>query len=221
MIDAHAHPPTDHLPSHTMFVSCCTVSDWTPWLARQRPNLRVGIGTHPWFAEDEHLSIPMMRELLISNPQAFVGEVGLDRSKKHRKSYAKQQVLFAQQLALAEELRRPVCAHLVRSSQAGHALLKQYDIPSLYIHGFLGSVEDARSYPRAFFGFNARNVNHPKGIRLLKELRTSQILLESDGASDPVTLRQTLEAISIIRGAKQYDMEQIISENAQNWIGQS
>ena len=69
MIDAHAHPSLSLLPSHTIFVSSCVVSDWEKWLVRQNEKIKVGIGIHPWFVENEKLSIPTMRKYLIDNPK--------------------------------------------------------------------------------------------------------------------------------------------------------
>ena len=204
-----------------MFVSCCIASDWKLWLKRQCSRIQVGIGIHPWYVEKETLSIPKMRQYLLDNPKTFVGEIGLDRSKRYKATYAKQKEFFSMQLRLAKELQRPVCVHLVRSYADGYTLLKKYDIPSIYLHGFLGSIEEARRYPHAFFGFNPRNVSHPKGRRILNELHRTQILLESDGDSNREALQHTLQQIANVRGTNIYDMEQIINENARRWIEQS
>ena len=221
MIDAHAHPSENTNVSHERYVACCRESDWTVWLSRQTEQLKVGIGIHPWYVENERLSIPLLRRHLLSHPDAFVGEIGLDRSRRYKSTYEKQKKYFAEQLALAVELDRPVCIHLVRSYQDGYSFLKTHRCRSVYFHGFLGSVEEARRYPNAYFGFNRRNIAHSKGIRILKELSEKQILLESDGDSNRDSLEETLQQIARIRKKSLHDMEQIVDGNAKRWVAQS
>ena len=71
-------------------------------------------GVHPWgivagIAADAEM-LPALREALVNNPKAGVGEIGLDRLKDRDISPRMREV-FESQLALALELGRPVVLH--------------------------------------------------------------------------------------------------------------
>ena len=65
-------------------------------------------GAHPWHLED--FDAAALRARLAANPAAGVGEIGLDRLKD-RDISPRMRAVFAAQLALAAELRRPVVLH--------------------------------------------------------------------------------------------------------------
>ena len=75
------------------------------------------VGVHPWAALEASRSgrsarqtIGDLRERLAANPRLGVGEIGLDRLKEKTIS-SEMRELFAAQLALAFEFRRPVVLH--------------------------------------------------------------------------------------------------------------
>ena len=71
-------------------------------------------GVHPWETLDRTLdpaaAVAELREKLVANPQAGVGEIGLDRLKE-REISPLMRAVFEAQLRLALELRRPVVLH--------------------------------------------------------------------------------------------------------------
>ena len=71
-------------------------------------------GVHPWETLDRTLDpaavVADLREKLAANPQAGVGEIGLDRLKE-REISPLMRAVFEVQLRLALELRRPVVLH--------------------------------------------------------------------------------------------------------------
>lgn len=71
-------------------------------------------GVHPWEtlerAFDPATVVAELREKLMANPKAGVGEIGLDRLKE-REISANMRAVFEAQLKLALELGRPVVLH--------------------------------------------------------------------------------------------------------------
>ena len=220
MIDAHAHPAPSTCGSHDICAASCQPLDWKPLLHNTRL-FRVGIGVHPWWIDRVSLSLEEIDRLLVKHPNTFVGEIGLDRSSRYKHSYANQRIAFEQQLAMAKTHQRPVVVHLVRSTEIGIRLLKKYDIPSVYLHGFMCSIEVIQQLPSFFFGFNRRNAFHPKGITMLKNLYPEQILLESDGLSEPDELEQILAQIARILGISFEAAESLTRHNTMKWLDNS
>ena len=71
------------------------------------------VGVHPWevrSGRSAHQNIAELRAQLAANPRLGVGEIGLDRLKEKTIS-SEMRELFAAQLALAFEFRRPVVLH--------------------------------------------------------------------------------------------------------------
>ena len=66
-------------------------------------------GFHPWQA-DANVDLAALRDHLLADPAAGVGEIGLDRLKTKAIPNC-QRELFARQLAIAAELGRPVVLH--------------------------------------------------------------------------------------------------------------
>ena len=96
-------------------------------------------GCHPWWAEK--CDIPALRERLLAEPFAGVGEIGLDRLKDRNISPVSRKV-FEDQLALAAELGRPVVLHGAKCWGEVVKACKPYvgRIPAFLFHGFSRSA---------------------------------------------------------------------------------
>ena len=214
--DAHAHLPVCEA-AKVYCLAGCYPKEWPAISEYANEAFRIGFGHHPWFAHetDQHESLI---SFLDKHPDAFVGEIGLDRSNKHRPTIEIQKELFKHQLQIAKEYRRSVAIHLVRASEIGYTLIHKYYGPKVYLHGYICSVEESKMYPEAFFGFHLRMFQSPKTLKLIKTLPIEQILIESDGESNPEKLRRTVAKIAIIKGLSE---EYVVSEtfrNALRWL---
>ena len=98
MTDAHCHVAR----GETRHFLC------EPCAGAAGPSDAVFYGTHPWYLDGFDAAALAVR--LAANPAAGVGEIGLDRLRDRNISPAMRAV-FAAQLALAAELRRPVVLH--------------------------------------------------------------------------------------------------------------
>ena len=214
--DAHAHLPTcAHAKQYCL--AGCFPKEWTHIAQHDQHAFRLGFGHHPWFAEEKP-----ERDLLISflktYPSAFVGEIGLDRSRKHKGTIEKQKELFVDQLVIAKRYNRPVAIHLVRSSALGYELIHKHYGPKVYLHGYICSVEESKMYPNAFFGFHLRMFQSPKAKKLISALPMKQIMIESDGDANPTLLRRTVSHIAEIKKTSEEHIILETFQNAMRWL---
>ena len=167
-------------------------------------------GIHPWQAADS-FDLDAICAQLMADPSSGVGEIGLDRLKAKTISDS-QRKLFAQQLALAAELRRPVVLHGAKCWGEVVAACRPYKgrIPTFLFHGFSRS---AGLLPEIFAlgGYvsigpallNDHAVNYRE---LVKELPLERTLVETDmdyslPDNDPdETLRQIVSTLAALRG---------------------
>src|SRR5664279_1304603 len=142
-------------------------------------------GIHPWFLNEGNC-----RQLLTSvensviNPEIIaIGEAGFDRLRGP--SMPIQRIAFEEQIAISEEIGKPVVIHCVRAWDQLLSVQKKLKprMPWL-VHGFRGNRELASQllskgmYLSFWFDFVLR----PESGKLLKQLPTDRIFLETDGA---------------------------------------
>ena len=216
LFDAHAHLPID-ANAEQYCLAGCFPKEWSHISAHAHRAFQIGFGHHPWFVshKPEH---DLLISFLKQYPHAFVGEIGLDRSTKHKSTIDIQTEMFSEQLSIAKEYNRPVAIHLVRSSALGYELIHKHYGPQVYLHGYICSVEESKLYPDAFFGFHLRMFHNPKTTKLLSALPMKQILMESDGESNPDQLRQTIDHIAKIKNVSKKHVVLETFQNALRWL---
>lgn len=159
LFDAHCHLQDERLAPDldavmerayragvTRFLCCgAAESDWdrVAGLSRQFKGMIPAFGLHPWYVKDRTARwLERLRDLLLTHPEAAVGEIGLDHALKEY-SRTEQTEVFRDQIALAVELQRPVNLHCRR---AWGALLEELRrCPTLprgfMVHSYSGSTE--------------------------------------------------------------------------------
>lgn len=192
MIDAHYH--RDGYPAYLR-----TPDGETPFH-----------GIHPWQADDS-FDLDTIRTQLIVDHSSGVGEIGLDRLKT-KTIPDSQRTLFAQQLALAAELRRPVVLHGAKCWGEVVAACRPYKgrIPAFLFHGFSRS---AGLLPEIFslngyvsIGPALLNDHAVNYRALAKDLPPNRILIETDmdyslpETDADETLRQIASTLAALRG---------------------
>ena len=124
---------------------------------------------------------------LRQHPQAMVGEIGLDFADKtlSQEQLEQQQAYFAAQLQLAQRLQRPVILHYRQSLDAmlNTVTAQGFDCGG-FLHGYSGSIEQARPWLRLGFKLGLGSVllkpNARKVYQLLPQLNHSDYVLETD-----------------------------------------
>lgn len=148
-------------------------------------------GIHPWNAQcaDIGKATEDLRILLEGDPALGVGEIGLDRLKTKTIS-DRQREVFAAQLGLAAEMRRPVVLHGAKCWGEVVKMIKPFAgrIPAFLFHGFSrsdGLLPDIVAV-NGFVGVGRAVLNdHAVNYReLVRRLPKDRILVETDYDGD-------------------------------------
>lgn len=173
-------------------------------------------GIHPWKIKKGYQFIPPTKQMII-------GEIGLDRQIQHLPFFNHQHNYLIEALHYAEQLQLPIVLHCVRAIPEITKLLKMHNSLSSYLHGYMGSYEQARSLlkvkPDLFFGFSPRAARSPKTLRCFKRLPIENILIETDSSPDLVILKSTYSCLSDLRGDSEAFIVHQMSVNFHRWLG--
>ena len=209
-------------------------------------------GVHPWEALEEFKAESLklkvdeeLRALLIANPKAGVGEIGLDRLKCRDIPPLMREV-FEAQLALAFELRRPVVLHgakcwgqVVRTCEkaleerhlrrpaAGSRLSGDAasELPLRFLfHGFSRSDGLIPDIVRlgGFISVGPAVLNdHAVNYReLVKKIPMDRLLVETDRTDGTgVSIYDVLAKTAELRGISAAELERITDANADAFMG--
>ncbi len=206
------------------------------------------VGVHPWAmleaSRNGHSlceTLDDLRTSLAENPQLGVGEIGLDRLKEKTIS-SEMRALFAAQLALAFEFRRPVVLHgakcwgeVVKAingvcPQSKNGACPQLDFAkfgiSLLFHGFSrsdGLIPDiVRLNGYISVGPAVLNDHAVNYRALVKKIPLDHLLCETDRteenkASCP-SIRDVLVKVAELRGLSCEALERTTDENAARFM---
>ena len=142
-------------------------------------------GIHPWFLnETNYNQLIHSVENSITHPDVIaVGEAGFDRLRGP--SIELQLSVFEKQIAISEDIGKPVIIHCVRAWEELLSVQKKLKpkMPWL-VHGFRGNMELASQllskgmYLSVWFDFVLRSESQ----YLLRHLPVNRLFLETDGA---------------------------------------
>ena len=204
--------------------------------AHQTLDQSVPIRDNPWLRK----IVGDLRERLAANPRLGVGEIGLDRLKEKTISPAMRE-LFAAQLALAFEFRRPVVLHGAKCwgevVKAIYGVCPQLDFAksgvSLLFHGFSrsdGLLPDiVRLNGYVSVGPAVLNDHAVNYRELVKKIPLDRLLVETDRdcapeellnlvTKAPLTIRDVLEKTAELRGLSPAELESLTDANAAHFL---
>lgn len=175
-------------------VSGCVVNatreaDWdaVAALAREFPGyVFPAYGIHPWYADTAEAGWEKrLRERLMADPKATVGEVGVD-GWVNSPEMDVQMPVFAKQAEIAAELGRVMTVHCLKAWEPLFAAMDEAAAwPEKFLmHSFGGSFEVAERLLKkgAWFSFSGYFL-HPRKAKVLevfRKLPISRVLLETD-----------------------------------------
>ena len=174
-----------------------------------------------------------LRATLLANPNAGVGEIGLDRLKVRDIPPIMREV-FEAQLALAIEFRRPVVLHGAKCwGQVVEAVRRARMSGTLLFHGFSrsdGLIPDIVALG-GFISVGPAVLNdHAVNYRaLVKKIPLDRLLIETDRTSGTdetlptasYQLRAILAKTAEIIGVSAEELEKVTDENAEKFFGAS
>lgn len=193
-------------------------------------------GIHPWETLDgatETSLLATLRPKLLANPNAGVGEIGLDRLKV-RDIPPLMRAVFEAQLSLAVEFGRPVVLHGAKcwgqvvatvKRMIGGALATRDARQAFLFHGFSrsdGLIPDIVEL-NGFISVGPAVLNdHAVNYReLVKKIPLDRLLVETDrtSSSDSPSISDVLAKTADILNLSSAELERITDENADRFLG--
>ena len=182
-------------------------------------------GTHPWHTDTFDASA--LRARLAVDPSAGVGEIGLDRLRE-REIPQRMRDVFAGQLEIAAEFRRPVALHGAKCwGEVVKACLPYADvIPAFLFHGFSrsdGLLPDIIKL-NGYISVGPAVLNdHAVNYRgLVKKIPPDRLLVETDRTAETAVSVPSPAAIAAkiaeLRGVELSVLERELDGNADRFI---
>ena len=196
-VDYHCH--LDLFPNHKDLLAECqkngiatlTVTT-TPkaWqknveMASSYDQIRVALGLHPQLVSQRANELVLFEELLQSS--RFVGEIGLDASKKFYHSFIKQQQVFQSILQMCAQYKNKIISvHSAYSSKKVLDALETYFFPNngkVILHWFSGNKYDIQRAVEmgCYFSINQEMIKNKNIQKNLSYIPLEKILSETDG----------------------------------------
>ena len=244
MIDTHAHldacaDPADVVVGRAReagvdrIVSVGThASSWrdTLAIAERHDGVVAALGIHPHEAAEDG-DVDALRDALAHPKAVAVGETGLDYFREYA-PHADQQRLFAEQLALAAELGKPVVVH-TRDADADTLDRLVRAEGTVVLHCFSSPRLLDTALERGWYVSFAGNVTYPKAVELRAAARRvprDRLLAETDSPylapqpvrgkpNEPANVVYTLAALAEARGEDVAELERQIDANASAAFG--
>lgn len=183
-LDIHTHKSTEK-PGITSVQSLSLTNDI--FLAMPKKKL-ISIGLHPWYAKLDQLELEMkyLRVLAKQSNVKFIGECGLDKLKGE--SLFNQILILKKQIALAEELNKPLILHCVKAFDELIALKKELNIKvPIIIHGFNKNEELGEQLLAKGFWLSFGEAVLNKKSSLVKLIqKTDNFFLETDDSGNSI-----------------------------------
>lgn len=149
------------------------------------PGYLYSAGIHPWYIDEEiwQADFEKLRNIAACENIVAIGECGLD--KLCDTPYALQERIFAEQAALAEELKKPLIIHAVKSHNDIIALHKSIKPSQQWIiHGFRGKPQTAEMLLREGVYISIGEKFNPE---LHVALPYDKLFVETDESTLPLT----------------------------------
>jgi TatD DNase family protein len=188
-------------------------------IPEDKPGIAYTFGIHPWFLNENNFNQQLESVGHIAGDPKIIaiGEAGFD--KLRGPSIDLQRKVFEEQIAISEDLKKPVVIHCVRAWEELLSVQKKLKPRMTWlIHGFRGNVELATQllskgmYLSFWFDFVLR----PNAGILLRQLPSDRIFLETDGAD--VDIRAIYNKVAGDLGLSVGELKSILLENFNRWL---
>ena len=188
--------------------------------------IHAAVGLHPEVVGERYGELALLEEYI--KESRLVGEIGLDGSPQHRKSWDDQMTVFVRALMAAQRLGgRVVSIHSRRAASKVVKCLTEQITPERVLpilHWFSGSTSVARKAAElgCYFSVNARMLEHDAGIAFVRSLPEERLLTETDGPftmsgdrkSEPRDVIATAARLAVARNIPAEEMRRVIEANA-------
>ena len=197
-------------------------------MASSYDQVRVALGLHPQLVSQRANELVLFEELLQSS--RFVGEVGLDASKKFYSSFTQQQQVFQSILQMCAQYQNKILSiHSAYSSKKVLDALETHFFPNngkVVLHWFSGSKYDIQRAVEmgCYFSINQEMVKNKNMQKNLPYIPLEKILSETDGpfieykddVIRPVNVRELLVSLGSLMNIDAQEIKKRILKNLAN-----
>lgn len=221
---------------------CTTVSPTDTLAAQARfgpmPNIRVGVGLHPWWVADGRIGESegkQATQLAVSS--RFIGEVGLDFGPRHAASAQRQLDAFeaiVRACAGNPVEGRVLSVHAIRSASEAIDVLEHHGLTAsahCVFHWFSGTSDQLTRALDAgcFFSVSERMLATKRGREYARQIPLDRLLLETDLPEQldkpctadqiEVSLMRALHELARIRGTDEHVLSAHIAKTSSGLLG--
>jgi TatD DNase family protein len=200
-------------------------------IAAIEENVAVAAGIHPHQAADDEQLDDLAA--LVDGGIVAIGEIGLDFFRDYA-PHGDQRRVFVEQLALADELGKPVIVHSRAAEDETAALLAEFGGP-VVLHCFSSPSLLPVALERGYYVSFAGNVTYPKAVELREaaaQVSAERILAETDcpylapqpvrgKTNEPAFVVHTVASLAETRGEDPSELARRIDANAAAVFGLS
>lgn len=221
---------------------CTTVSPTDTLAAQARfgtmPNIRVGVGLHPWWVTDGKCGeVEVEQAVQLAAASRFIGEVGLDFGPRHAANAQRQLDAFeaiVRACAGNPVEGRVLSVHAIRSASEAIDVLEHHGLTAsahCVFHWFSGTSDQLTRALDAgcFFSVSERMLATKRGREYARQIPLDRLLLETD-APDPLdtpcsagqiesSLMRALHELAHIRGTDEHALSTRIAKTSSGLLG--
>lgn len=173
------------------------------WM-QNSPYVHAAVGLHPELVSDRYDEVELLEQRI--GECRLVGEVGLDGSPQHRRSYERQKEVFARALVTSQKHGgRVVTIHSRRAARDTISLIERHVDPKsvlCILHWFSGSLAEAGRAADAgcYFSVNSAMLVHDNGRALVRSIAEDRLLTETDSPFTTIGSRKSKpsDAIAVV-----------------------
>jgi TatD DNase family protein len=196
-------------------------------LARPFDFVEVALGLHPQLVGTHFNDLALWVKLL--EETRFVGEVGLDASPKHYRSFEKQKQVFETVLrSCATQGNKVLSVHSVRAGKTVLDMVEAHLKPSdcqVILHWFTGSRSEAlRAVDLGcYFSINQEMLQAKHHLDMIRALPKDRLLTETDGPftscsgmpCQPNSVLNAITELAMVRGMTTEEARLVVCSNYQ------
>lgn len=189
--------------------------------------VEVALGLHPQLVDTHFGELPLWESLL--EEARYVGEVGLDASPSHYRSFDKQKHVFETILrSCATQGDKVLSVHSVRAGKIVLDMIEAYLWPSdckVILHWFTGSRSEALRAVSlgCYFSVNQQMLQAKNHHDMIRALPGDRLLTESDGPftsyggapCEPNSVRNAISDLASVRGMTADEVKRLVYSNFQ------
>ncbi|KAA6208268.1 TatD family hydrolase [Avibacterium paragallinarum] len=193
------------------------------------PQISLACGVHPLNLEDEPFDYERLLKLAQDDKVIAIGEMGLDYYYSEENK-AEQQSVFAQQIAIANELAKPIIVHTRSAREDTIALLKAHNAEKCggILHCFTENWEMAKQALDLGFYISISGIITFKNAEALRDVvrkvPLDRLLVETDSPylapvpyrgkqNQPAYTREVCDYVATLKGLTSEEFAQITTQN--------